>query len=548
MRQRDEHPGTAGDADHGSFINVDLAGIEQKLLGRAGEVAGEAGFHLPIRAEDRAVAIGIPIGPSARADHHISAGGQQGGGFVEVDRKPFDVHLGSLRQRGARHGFGAGVIGQNPRQAVGPQRHRACELGEEHRAAGTRFGGAVEVRIGHRAVAGFQVDPAVEAHRGAAVDHAELIHAAAGHRRVAGEGFDEAGVAGRAGVVVRRADPHIEAAEPRILAVVSGHRRLQAGGQNGLTGFGREGPGVGDIGTDQQDAAAVAAAIGGAAEHRPRLHGHIAVAAGGRRSLRDEILGAIRPARHAEAGEQKLCVAVVQEALFDQLGVDRQRRNGEAAGIDLAGPAEDDPILINDIYLAVGLDRAEDLGGIAGRIGDLVEGDPLGGVLAAGGLVERERGAFANIESFPVEQRLLGGLLDRDARLLARDGLHGCIGTGPRGGVRGGGRGGFQAARGETVRHCGEIGTQLIRTADGGAAGGGLQHPHGIERLVGPTQDVLGIHPRGVRGGGGWGSAGGGCARGAGGGGATPAKNVTRLRGQAGNEHGEASDHRRAIA
>jgi len=66
--------------------------------------------------------------------------------------------------------------------------------------------------------------------------------------------------------------------------------------------------------------------------------------------------------------------------LFDEVVIDGECRSGEAAGVDLGGAAEEDAVGVEDVDLAVGVEIAEDLGGIGGGVGDLVEGDPLAGV------------------------------------------------------------------------------------------------------------------------------------------------------------------------
>jgi len=64
--------------------------------------------------------------------------------------------------------------------------------------------------------------------------------------------------------------------------------------------------------------------------------------------------------------------------------------------------------------LALGVYFASDFGGFGGGVEDLVEGDPFAGVGSAGGLVEIDGGLAADIEGFPVEEGLCGGLLDVD--------------------------------------------------------------------------------------------------------------------------------------
>ncbi len=107
-------------------------------------------------------------------------------------------------------------------------------------------------------------------------------------------------------------------------------------------------------------------------------------------------------------------VFVVEEAVFDEVVVDRKAGGDEGAGVDLGAGAEDDAVLVDDVNLALGVDFASDLGGFGGGIEDFVEGDPFTGVGSAGGLVEVDGGLTADIEGFPVEEGLRGGLGDVD--------------------------------------------------------------------------------------------------------------------------------------
>ena len=76
--------------------------------------------------------------------------------------------------------------------------------------------------------------------------------------------------------------------------------------------------------------------------------------------------------------------------------------------------AEDDAVLVDDVDLALGVDFASDFGGFGGGVEDFVEGDPFAGVDSAGGLVEVYGGLAADVEGFPVEEGLGGGLGDAD--------------------------------------------------------------------------------------------------------------------------------------
>ena len=76
--------------------------------------------------------------------------------------------------------------------------------------------------------------------------------------------------------------------------------------------------------------------------------------------------------------------------------------------------AEDDAVLVDDVDLALGVDFASNFGGLGGGVEDFVEGDPFAGVDSAGGLVEIDGGLAADVEGFPVEEGLSGGLGDAD--------------------------------------------------------------------------------------------------------------------------------------
>ena len=289
---------------------------------------------------------------------------------------------------------------------------------------------------------------------------------------------------------------------------MSGHGDLHAGGEDGLAGVGGDGAGVGDVRSYQHDPAAVAAAAGGAFQQCSGLHGDVAIASACRCRAGIEVGGAIGTTGHAQAGKQELGIAVVEQALFDKVVVDRQRRNRQASNIHPAATAEDDAVAVDDVDLAVGLDRAENLGGIAGRVADLVEGNPLADVFSAGLLVEAEGGVLADVEGLPIEQRLLGRLLDRDFRAaIGRAGLRGEQGTAPFGGIRGDHWGHLQTARGNSVRNTGQrqqlirrVFAQRVGTGNGGIASGVLHGPHGIQRATGAGQGIECVGPGGISG------------------------------------------------
>ena len=138
--------------------------------------------------------------------------------------------------------------------------------------------------------------------------------------------------------------------------------------------------------------------------------------------------------------------------------------------------AEDDAVLVDDVDLALGVDFASDFGGFGCGVEDFVEGDPFAGVGSAGGLVEVDGGLAADIEGFPVEEGLGGGLGDVD--IVARGG----------GGVRAfpfrvGSGEDFQTAIREAVRDA---------IGPGCGAGGGLEGAHVVDGLGGAGEAVLG--------------------------------------------------------
>ena len=105
---------------------------------------------------------------------------------------------------------------------------------------------------------------------------------------------------------------------------------------------------------------------------------------------------------------------IVQKTGFNEVVVDGEGGGDEGAGVDLGAGAEDTAVLVDDVDLALGVDFASDFGGFGGGVEDFVEGDPFARVDTAGGLVEVDGGLTADIEGFPVEEGLCGGLLDAD--------------------------------------------------------------------------------------------------------------------------------------
>ena len=180
--------------------------------------------------------------------------------------------------------------------------------------------------------------------------------------------------------------------------------------------------------------------------------------------------------------------------------------------VHLRRAAENDAVLIDDIDLTVGLERAEDLRRRARRVVDFVEGDPLPRVRAAAALVEAQRRVLADVEGLPGEQRLLRGLLDVDRGASARSGLRRRLHALPGGrGIRDAGTrepgARHEAAGHEAVRHVGQsgagmirVGAEIRRAAAGCRAGRGLHRLYVLHRLRGAGKHVAGVVAR-LRGG-----------------------------------------------
>ena len=216
-----------------------------------------------------------------------------------------------------------------------------------------------------------------------------MFNRAASEEGASRGGGDEAGVGDGAGVIADRSDPGIEAPETGIGTGVGSESDLETGGEDRLACRGGDGAFVADIGTDEEGAAAVAVGVGADVQLGAGLDDDIAVAAtGGEGRGWGEVWGAIGTAGEGEGGEKELGVAIVEEALFDEVIVDWQGGDGEGAEIDLGRAAEEDAILVDQVGLAFTGDLAEDLGGGAAGVVDFVESDPLALIGAACGLVK----------------------------------------------------------------------------------------------------------------------------------------------------------------
>ena len=208
------------------------------------------------------------------------------------------------------------------------------------------------------------------------------------------------------------ADPDIETAQAGIVFRVRAHADLQAGRENGLAGRRVDRAVVEDIRPDEHDAPAIAVLPGGSLQTCPALDHNVAVFFTGSQHWRLESWGTVAASGHAETGKNKLGILVVEQAITDKVVVDRQRRSDEAAGVDLACPAENHAVAVDHIDLTLRVDAAADLRRGGCGIENFVEGDPLSGIGPALRLVEVDRCVATDIERFPVQNSLRAVLFD----------------------------------------------------------------------------------------------------------------------------------------
>ncbi|CRM88165.1 hypothetical protein [Pseudomonas sp. 22 E 5] len=308
-------------------------------------------------------------------------GGQVGGHAVEVDQA---VALLAV-QRGA----GAAV----------QQDRGGAALAQGHTARGV--GGGIE-----------QVDRAASVHRGAGQGHAVLLHLVPGQGDVTGGGHDQPVVADLAGTAAGlEAGRHFIAA--RGGAVVAGGADALAdvktvtGGQGGLALGGDDGTGVVHFRPQQQGITA-----------RIRRSGR-AVGLDQRTALHLDL------ARRIGEGRLRAGRIHVNTALGELLIGDIRSGGNEVAHVDLAGAAEHHAVTVHDHHRAGAVDLALDLARPSIGVVDAVEHGPTGLLL------EIHRGVAPDVKGFPVEDRLVGGLLDGHRGLAAGLALGRALGVGP---------------------------------------------------------------------------------------------------------------------
>ena len=170
--------------------------------------------------------------------------------------------------------------------------------------------------------------------------------------------------------------------------------------------------------------------IDGRGDHSPSLHHQITNRPTdfGREGIRFH-LGI---AGDLEGRKEELGVGIIRnasardplEGITRKILVDRQGRGHQGVGVHLGAVVEDNPVLVKDINLTLGLNPSINVGGIDGAH-HLVEGDPLAGILTPLALVKLHRGLGADIELVPIKIGILSGLLDIDENesvVFRRDG------------------------------------------------------------------------------------------------------------------------------
>ncbi|MNQ79529.1 hypothetical protein D3C85_944750 [compost metagenome] len=252
----------------------------------------------------------------------------------------------------------------------------------------------------------------------------------AGHRDVAGGGLDQACVADLAGTLGLEPRNHF-ATEGGGKTVAFGARTLAnvetvTGAEHGLALGGADGTGVFHFVAEQQN---VATGVG----RKRRLMGFDP-----RTALHQHVAGGIGKGRLA-AG------AVVVQAAIAELGIsDVCGGRHQVAHVDLAGAAEHDAVAVDQHHRAVAVDLALDLARTCARVVDPVECRPVRL------LGELDGGIAPDVEGFPVENGLVGGLLDLHRGLAIGLGLLRPLGVLPALGQAGID---FQAALAQAVRH-----------------------------------------------------------------------------------------------
>ena len=277
-----------------------------------------------------------------------------------------------------------------------------------------RGGAALPQADAAAAVAGRveQVHGAAGVHRGAGQGHAVLLHLMAGQGDVAGGRHDQAAVGHRSRRAARlEAGGDFIATGGGTLVTRRAHAfadvETVTGRQGSLALGGDDGAGVFHVAAQQQGIAAGVGGGGGVVglDQCAALHLNLA------RRVGECRLGAIG--------------VDIQAALGELFIGDVRRRRYQVAHVDLAGAAEHHTVTVHDHHRPGALDLALDFAGASLGVVDAVEYCP-GGLL-----LEVHRGVAPDVEGFPIEDRLVGGLLDAHRGLAAGLGLGRRLGVGP---------------------------------------------------------------------------------------------------------------------
>ncbi len=236
-----------------------------------------------------------------------------------------------------------------------------------------------------------QRDRTVGRHRGRGQRQAALRDIQPHKRDVAARRTDQAAVGCRA--TARVADLELETTQ--IGRVTRPHHDAFAGYQRDLAVVGLDIAEVARILTEQKDVTATLCH-----DLRAGLDGNVT----------DE--SARRGGKHRRLARRPGCIC--QHPLEDRVG-DVERRRHQRSHIDLRGATEHDAILVDDVDLSFGLDRAENHARRC-RTEHTVERHPIVAAVhrISRALIEVKRGVAPDIESVPVQDRLLLGLLDLD--------------------------------------------------------------------------------------------------------------------------------------
>nr|WP_254696300.1 hypothetical protein [Lysobacter enzymogenes] len=442
VEQRAADPGAAvvGDAalarvEH-DLLAVERAAAQQRRIGQfvladaldSDEVVGHRPLHVgqagdvDLRAavdlDARDLGFAGAVAQRLHADQiELGAGHQHQRVFLQAHLRRGQHRVGRLERLvgGRRRGGGLAV-------ALGQDRgDRSAAEAELAAGAAAEIGRLVDAGR-TRMVGGHDRDPSRPADRGGGADIAVLMQVVAGQGDRAALAGDDAGVVQAAVADVGRAGLRGYAAVAQAQFVAGagrrrGRERADHRGQLRVAVFGGHAAGVAEVRRGDQGVAA-----GTGLDLRAGVDADVAGGLRPRRGAADE-LGQFRGQhRHVGLGPAHAFADEDAVALGDVVAEEVQRRHQQRAGIDLAGAAEHHAVAVEQIDAAFGLDLAEDLAGPAAGIVDPVERDPVvaAAALVAAALVEVDRGAAADVEAFPAQDRLLLGLFDGDGDVAGR--------------------------------------------------------------------------------------------------------------------------------